>query len=84
MLEIKIVSLDYEDLALVVRNPLLVSVVKIAEVFDADALFVIPSTFLDLGNQGRDRRLEIDEQIRLMDHGHHQVEKLHIGVEVTV
>ena len=42
------VSFDDEHLALVVRNPSLVSVVQIAEVLDADSFFVFTSALLDL------------------------------------
>jgi hypothetical protein len=48
MFIVKIISLNDKDLALVISNPLLVSVIQVAQILDADALFVVTSTFLDL------------------------------------
>jgi hypothetical protein len=48
VLEVHVVGFDYKDLAFIIGNPFLVSVVQIAEVFDADALFIVSSALLDL------------------------------------
>ena len=51
---IKIFCLNDEDFAFIVGDPLLVTVVKIAEILDADAFFIFASAFLDLSHQSRD------------------------------
>lgn len=48
VLEIEFISLYYKDFTLIICNPLVISFVKIAQIFDADALFIVTSTFLDL------------------------------------
>ena len=48
VLEIELVSLDYQNLALVVGDPFIIPLVKIAEVLDAYALFIVASSLLDL------------------------------------
>ena len=48
MLVVQIVSFDDKDFAFVVCNPFFVTFVKIAQVLDADALFVVTATFLNL------------------------------------
>ena len=45
---VEAVGFDDEDLALVVGDPLLVAVVEVAEVLDADALIKVASALLDL------------------------------------
>lgn len=84
MFVVEVICFDYEHLSFVVGDPLLVAVVEVAEVLDADALFIVASALLDLRHEGRDGRLEVDQEIRLADHGHHQVEQMHVGVEVSV
>ena len=84
MFVIEVVGFDDEDLAFVVGDPLLVAVVEVAEVLDADALFVVASALLDLRHEGRDGGPQVDEEIRLADHRHHEVEEVHVGVEVPV
>ena len=68
MFKIEVVSLDDEYFTLVFRDPFLISVVEVAQIFDADALLIVASTLLDLRNQGRNRRSEIDKKVRLTDH----------------
>ena len=84
VLVVEVVGFDDEDFAFVVGDPLLVAVVEVAEVLDADAFLVLAAALLDLCHQGRDGGLEVDQQVWLADHGHHQVEELHVGVEVPV
>ena len=81
---VEVVGFDDEDLAFVVGDPLLVAVVEVAEVLDADALFIVASALLDLRHEGRDGGLQVDEEIRLADHRHHQIKEVHVGVEVPV
>ena len=84
MLIVKIIRLNDENLALIVADPLLVSFVKVAQILDADALLVVTAAFLNLGNKGRYRGFEINQQIRLPNHRHHKIEQMHIGLEVAV
>ena len=48
VLVVQIVGLDDKDLSLIVLDPLLVSFIQVAEVLDADALLIVPSSFLNL------------------------------------
>ena len=81
---VEVVGFDDEDLAFVVGDPLLVAVVEVAEVLDADALFIVASALLDLRHEGRDGGLQVDEEIRLADHRHHQIKEVLVGVEGPV
>ena len=84
VLVVEVVCFYDEDFAFVVGDPLLVAVVEVAEVFDADAFLVLTAALLDLCHQGRDGGLEVDQEVWLADHGHHEVEQVHVGVEVSV
>ena len=68
MLVVQIVCFNDKHFALVIPDPFFVSLIEIAEVFYADTLFLVASSFLDLCYESRDRSLEIDEKIRLMYH----------------
>ena len=54
MLVVEVVCFDDEHFALVVGDPLLVAVVEVAEVLDADALLVFTSSLLNLCHEGWD------------------------------
>ena len=54
MFKIEVVGFYDKYFAFVVRDPLLVSVVQIAQIIDTDTFFVVPSSHLNLRYEGRD------------------------------
>ena len=48
MLEVEVICLYDEHFSLIICNPFFIPVIKIAQILDADALFVVEPAFLDL------------------------------------
>jgi len=85
MEEVHVVDLDDERLALVVvHDEVLVAAVQTLEIVDLNLLFVVASTLLDVTNEVRDAGSEVDHQVGHLDHVHHLLEELHVGLEVTI
>ena len=79
MFVVEVVGFDYEHLSFVVCDPLLVAVIEVAEVLDADALFIVASTLLDLRYEGRDGGLQVDEStLPVIDNEKHRAVKGYI------
>ena len=55
VLEVEIVSLNCQDLAVIFIDSLVVTVVQAAEIFKAHGLLVVAATFLDLRHEVRHR-----------------------------
>lgn len=68
---------------LVVLDPVFISLVETCDVVDADALLILAATLLDLAHEVRDRALEVDQEVRRVHQGHHQVEEVRIVLEVS-
>ena len=66
----------------IVVYPVLVALVKTGDVVDPDAFLVLAPPLLDLSDEVRDRAAEVDEQVRRIHEGHHEVEKVGIVVEI--
>ena len=47
-------------------------------------MLVVPSPLLDLGHQVLYAGAEVDHEVRLMDHFHHDVVRVHIRVVITL
>ena len=58
---VQVIGLDHQNFSLIISNPLLVSVIQVAEILDTDALLVVSASLLNLRNQGRDRAAEINK-----------------------
>ena len=70
-------------MALVILDPVLILFVETCQIIDANALLVLATAFLNLGNEVRNRGAQVDEQVRIADKGHHQVEEVGIILEVS-
>ena len=76
MLEVHVVHVDHQDLALGVRgNPGLVALVEPVEVIEPDALLVLTAALLDLFHKVAHATAEVDEQVRRRHELLHQLEK---------
>ena len=49
VLEVEIIGLDGQDLAVIFIDPLVITVVQAAEIFKAHGLLVVAATFLKIG-----------------------------------
>ena len=78
------VDVDNEYAALVVAfNPIVVAVVEVLQVVEADAVFVGASALLNLAHEGRNTRVEVNQQVGSLDKLLHESEELLVGVEVA-
>ena len=62
-LELQTVDVKDEQAALVVLDPVFVSLVETGDVVDADALLVLASPLLNLADEVRNRRAQINQNI---------------------
>ena len=82
VLELDAVHIKDKKLVRIVVYPVLITLVQTGNVVDPDALFVLASPLLDLADEVRDRAAEVDQQVRRVHEGHHEVEKVRIVLEV--
>ena len=64
ILEIQAVGIDRENLARVFGNPFFVPFVQAFEIVQFNALFILSATLLNLRHQMRNRRTQINKEIR--------------------
>ena len=83
VLEIQVVGLDDQHASLVmVVDKIFVLVVEVLEVIDLHRLLIIPTSFLDLGDQRRHRFTEVDHEVRHLHLRFHEVEEFHEGLKI--
>ena len=84
ILEIKTIGIYGQDLAGIFGNPLLVTGIETLKILYFNAFLVLAATLLNLGHKMRNRTAEIDEKVWSLDKRHHQLEKLHVGIIITI
>ena len=76
VLEIQIVSVNYQQRSIICSNPVFVPLVQSSKIVETYALLVFTPALLNLRNQVRNGGADLDKQIRLAHKRHHQVEQL--------
>jgi len=82
--KLDIVSVDNDEVALVLCYPLLVALVQPFEVVEAYGLLVVAPALLYLRHEGGYGGTDVDHEVGELDERHHQVEEVGIVVEVSV
>ena len=84
LLEVKVVTIDDDELALVVLDPFFVAIVESLKVVDADALLEVSASALYVAHEGRDAASDVDHEVGQLHQTDHQVEEVGVVGEVTV
>ena len=80
--ELVAVGVNDEEMALVILYPVLILVVQAGEIVNPDGLLILASALLNLRYKIRDGGLQINEKVRHLHQGHHQVEEVGVCLEI--
>ena len=80
--ELVAVSVNDEEMALVILDPVLILVVQAGEIVNPDGLLILAAALLNLLYKIRDGGLQINEKVRHLHQGHHKVEEVGICLEI--
>ena len=83
-LKFKLVAVDDDQAAFVLRDPALVEVIQALEIVDAHGFLEITSAFFNLRHKIGDGRADVDHQIGELDERHHEIEEIGVVGEVAV
>ena len=82
--ELQIVTINDDEAAFIILDPILITLVQTLEIIDADALLEITATLFDMLHERRNAALDIYHQVREFHQTDHQIEEIGIVFEIPI
>ena len=82
--KLQIITINDDEAAFIILDPILITLVQTLEVIDADALLEIAATLLDMLHERRNAAFDIYHQVREFHQTDHQIEEIGIVLEIPI